>query len=378
MKRVIFIGLLLWACCSACTEGVRKDRFVLSAELSGAGDKGSLGYTDTLQKFQWVPLEFQNGIIETELAVKEPTVVKLSFRDPRFMKMIGRGFIPTNSAYLMFVASPGMKLNIKGQLDKDFVDIYPVGDKENDILSKYTSALHPLLNEAVNMQIDTNISEEQKEQMGEKYEKQLQKIRMEFLDGNVSSIAGLWLLEDMLIRSQIEMEEAEIFFKKVSPEYSYSNYYKNIEQRIKGYKASAIGQTAPGIRTKNTYDGEEFDLENWRGKYVLIDFWGTWCGACIAGMPDMKAFAGKYPDKLMLLGIAKESDPERWKQYLKGEGAQWDWKQIISGQGDEDYVLRYNVQGYPTKILISPEGKVLKRIVGEEPGIYEEMEALIQ
>lgn len=378
MKRVIFIGLLLWACCSACTEGVRKDRFVLSAELSGAGDKGSLGYTDTLQKFQWVPLEFQNGIIETELAVKEPTVVKLSFRDPRFMKMIGRGFIPTNSAYLMFVASPGMKLNVKGQLDKDFIDIYPAGDKENDVLSKYTSALHPLLNEAVNMQIDTNISEEQKGQMGEKYEKQLQKIRMEFLDGNVSSIAGLWLLEDMLIRSQIEMEEAETFFKKVSPEYSHSNYYKNIEQRIKGYKASAIGQTAPGIRTKNTYDGEEFDLENWRGKYVLIDFWGTWCGACIAGMPDMKAFAGKYPDKLMLLGIAKESDPERWKQYLKGEGAQWEWKQIISGQGDEDYVLRYNVQGYPTKILISPEGKVLKRIVGEEPGIYEEMEALIQ
>lgn len=378
MKRIIFLGLLLWACCNACTNGVQKDRFILSAELSGAGDKGSLGYTDTLQKFQWVPLEFQNGVVETELAVKEPVVVKLGFRDPRFMKMVGRGFIPTNSAYLMFVASPGMKLNVKGHLDKDFVDIYPAGDKENDILSKYTSALHPLLNESVNVQIDTNISEQQKEQMGEKYEEQLQKIRMQFLEEYVSSIAGLWLLEDMLIRSQIEMEEAEAFFKKVSPEYSHSTYYKNIEERIKGYKASAIGQTAPGIRTKNTFDGEEFDLENWRGKYVLIDFWGTWCGACIAGMPEMKAFAGKYPDKLMLLGVAKESDPERWRQYLKGEGAQWDWKQIISGQGEEDYVLRYNVQGYPTKILISPEGKVLKRIVGEEPGIYEEIEALIQ
>lgn len=113
-----------------------------------------------------------------------------------------------------------------------------------------------------------------------------------------------------------------------------------------------------------------------RGKYVLVDFWGTWCGACIAGMPEMKKFAAKHEGKLMLLGIAKESDEQRWRKYL--DNSEWDWKQIISGKGEENYVLRFNVQGFPTKILIGPDGCILKRLVGEEPGFYEELEQLIK
>lgn len=125
----------------------------------------------------------------------------------------------------------------------------------------------------------------------------------------------------------------------------------------------------------STYDGKPFNLEEWRGKYVLIDFWGTWCGACIAGMPEMKAFAAKHADKLMLLGIAQERDESTWRKYLSK--SEWDWKQIISGEGDEDYILRFNVQGFPTKILIGPDGRILKRLVGEEPGFYVELEELM-
>lgn len=146
--------------------------------------------------------------------------------------------------------------------------------------------------------------------------------------------------------------------------------------RIAGDRASAVGQMAPEIRTSNTYDGKEFDLKNLRGKYVLIDFWGTWCGACIAGMPEMKKFAQKHADKLTLLGIAQESNRDRWKNYL--DKSEWDWKQIMVGEGEEDFVLRYNVQGFPTKILVSPEGKILKRTVGEDPQFYTELEKLMR
>ena len=180
----------------------------------------------------------------------------------------------------------------------------------------------------------------------------------------------------MLVRSQLSMEQAEHYLKLVDEKYAGSSYYKNVAARVEGAKATAVGQVAPNIRTENTYDGSEFDLSGWRGKYVLVDFWGTWCGACIAGMPDMKKFAEKHADKLYLLGIAKESNRENWKKYLAK--SEWNWKQIIVGEGEEDYVARFNVQGFPTKILIGPDGKILKRLVGEDPAFYEELEQLIK
>ena len=116
-------------------------------------------------------------------------------------------------------------------------------------------------------------------------------------------------------------------------------------------------------------------MAEYKGKYVLIDFWGTWCGACISGMPQMKKFAEKHADKLVLLGIAKDNR-ETWEEYLSK--SEWNWKQIVAGEGEEDYVVRFNVQGFPTKILIGPDGKILKRTVGEDPAFYEELEHLMK
>lgn len=338
---------------------------------------------DSLGHLAHASVELQDGVFSLALNLSEPQVVRGIFSDGHFWKKAGRGFIPCNACYLLFVAQPGQKLEAKGRLTKDFVGIYPEGDEENAVFRKYTSALHPVLNDYVNLQVreavDTTLTEQDKAEIrkqSEEYEAALQRIRMVFLEKYVSSIGGLWLLEDMLIRKQLSMEEAERLFRQVDGHYADLTYYKNVAARIQGAKQTAVGQPAPSIKTERTYDGQPFDLEAWRGKYVLVDFWGTWCGACIAGMPEMKKFAAKHEGKLMLLGIAKESDEQRWRKYL--DTSEWDWKQIVSGKGEENYVLRFNVQGFPTKILIGPDGRILKRLIGEDPVFYEELEQLIK
>ena len=382
MKRLLFIGIVCGlGSLAACTnKTIPQDTFVFEGNLSGADKKMAVMYEDTLQQRAYEEIELVDGKFRKELKIAEPQVVSVSSN--RFFKTVGNGFIPCNSAYLMFVAQPGQALSVEGTLQRDFVDIYPGGDPENDIFREYTSAMHPVLNACVNLmvanQTDSTLSPEAKaanERQIREYDREMQDIRIAFLDKHISSVGGLWLLEDMLIRTQTGMDEAERYLKQVDPKYTSLTYYKNIAARVQGARATAIGQETPAIRTSRTYDGKPFNLEEWRGKYVLIDFWGTWCGACIAGMPEMKAFAAKHADKLMLLGIAQERDESTWRKYLSK--SEWDWKQIISGEGDEDYILRFNVQGFPTKILVGPDGRILKRLVGEEPGFYVELEELM-
>ena len=110
------------------------------------------------------------------------------------------------------------------------------------------------------------------------YEKE-NKIRLDFLKQNPSSIAALWLVEDMIIRSQIEMDEVIKYLEKVDEKYYNNSYYKALKTRVEGYLKTKAGNVVD-FKTSQTIDGNVFDIKSLRGKYVIMDFWGTWCGAC--------------------------------------------------------------------------------------------------
>ncbi len=124
---------------------------------------------------------------------------------------------------------PGQRLQVDGVLKKDFVDIYPGGEPENDVFREYTSILHPVLNESVNLMmkeaLDTTLTVDEKQKNAvrmEQYEEKMQDIRIAFLDKHASSVAGVWLIQDMLVRSQLSMEQAEHYLKLVDEKYAGS------------------------------------------------------------------------------------------------------------------------------------------------------------
>ncbi len=134
------------------------------------------------------------------------------------------------------------------------------------------------------------------------------------------------------------------------------------------------GTEAPDF-TLNDLDGKPLSLSSLRGKYVILDFWGAWCGWCIKGMPEMKKYYDKYSDRMEILGVDCNDTQEKWKAAVAEHNMTW--KHVYNSRKDNVPQL-YKVQGFPTKVIISPEGKVLKTVVGEDPAFYEYLDELFK
>ncbi len=106
-------------------------------------------------------------------------------------------------------------------------------------------------------------------------------------------------------------------------------------------------------------DGQPVDLAQWRGKYVLVDFWASWCPDCLREMPDVLDAYHKYHDRgLEIVGVSLDSDHDALTAFTKKHVMPW--PQIFDGQGwDSPYAVRYGVRGIPEMWLVDQEGHVV-------------------
>jgi len=121
--------------------------------------------------------------------------------------------------------------------------------------------------------------------------------------------------------------------------------------------------------------GNPLKLTSLRGKYVILDFWGSWCPWCIKGFPSMKASYAKYKDRLEILGIDCRDSETKWKAAV--EEYELPWLQVRCPDSElQQLAQQYHVEGFPTKVVVSPEGKLAKVVVGEDPAFYSYLDTL--
>ncbi|MGE8292373.1 MAG: TlpA family protein disulfide reductase, partial [Sphingobacterium sp.] len=156
--------------------------------------------------------------------------------------------------------------------------------------------------------------------------------------------------------------------------YRSSPFYTSLKNRVEGSKYD-VGKSIFQINSSNTYDGKAFDSNSWKGKFYLIDFWGSWCGPCMADVPDLKKLRDSYPDQLRVLGIASDKN-ESWRKAI--EQHELNWVQILNDKGSNNFVLRLNITGFPTKILVDPNGKIVYRSTGGGETSFDKMNEIIK
>ena len=160
------------------------------------------------------------------------------------------------------------------------------------------------------------------------------------------------------------LDEYEAGFNRFTERVRNSVLGSNAREEILSRKATQSGIPAPAF-TLNDKEGNPVSLESLKGKYVLLDFWASWCVPCRESMPHLKELYAEYHDKgLEILGISTDSDADDWKQALVEVDAPWLHVLDETPNKRESSVVAgvYGVHAVPTLFLIDPDGMMVGKV----------------
>lgn len=149
---------------------------------------------------------------------------------------------------------------------------------------------------------------------------------------------------------------------------------KRLAKRKKQRTLESAAAPAPDFALSDM-QGNRVALSDFRGKWVVLDFWGSWCGWCIKGFPELKEAYAAYDGQLEIVGIDCNDTPEAWKKAV--ERYELPWVQLYNSKSDGVEGL-YGVQSFPTKVIVDPEGRIRKVCSGHVPEFFRDLEALMR
>jgi len=396
MKQCFFYLTILSLALFSCS----KDKYTISANIRGLEN-------DTI----YIELHTFDGDMKTDTVVARnnrfqynmPTneVVNVMIKPKKLMKIRPNGSSYWHeNRFVQLLLEPGKPLNIKGQIEDDSYISFTV--KQQSFSSDYANhrknlKSQNLINEKINSELEYLM-----------FSPEAAEIPMQTRD---SIIKSLFEERDSLNRI---IREHQLSYVKNNPNNELSAYYlfrqpidtfglyyphlsesvkrgifeeilKNQQQRYE--KHVLVQQTKESIKegadapefSLPDLSGNLFSLSSLKGKYVVLDFWGSWCGPCLIGFPEMKKYYDKYKSKVEFVGIACNDTDIEWRKAV--EKYKLDWIQLKNNESEDvakNVSVRFAVGNYPTKIILDKGLKIVAVFIGEGKDFYQKLDEILK
>lgn len=203
---------------------------------------------------------------------------------------------------------------------------------------------------------------------------ELKGLEYEFVTQHSASFFSLRIIEGWLQTPNYNAEGIIQVMDGFLPVIKASNKWKSMMKQLKNQGGTDIGAIALDIE-QNDVDGKPIKLSSLRGKYILLDFWASWCGPCRGENPNVVAAFQKYKDKgFTVFGVSLDNNKTNWLQAIITDQLTWTHVSDLQGWGNAA-AQQYKVQGIPQNFLIDPNGKIIaKNLRGEE--LHQKLKAI--
>jgi len=360
MKKIIFHALLLSLILASCTgkESEKSQAIIISGKIFNKENAvvSLQAWADTLNTTIPVELNPSTGDFSKTLNIQEPGYYRLFLSEGIFADLI------------LF------KNDIKVDVDQNN-RITVSGSPEMDLISRIDSLrdsfdLSPgmvALNDDFSKAVDSK-DEVAIEQVRERYQGLLKDFNNQIAAQLTDASPSIGVIQ-ILSGNTLDREEYFSVYEQVAEKFTgeWLNYslVREFTEKVKMLKLTAIGSEAPEINLPDP-TGKFVKLSDFRGKYILVDFWAKWCGPCRRENPNLvKAYNKFKGENFEVIGVSLDRNKEDWMQAIAEDGLSWvhvsDLKYFNSVAARD-----YNINAIPFSLLIDPQGIIVaKNLRGE-------------
>ena len=352
MKKILLsliAGTMLWSACKTGSTGT----YNITGEITGLKDSVLyLAQQDNeTPHFDTIPVK--NG--------------KFTFSGKAPAKAVLAQIITADQTGGFPLFLEGGNIQVKGVADSlPYGKVDVTGTPSNEDLHTFMEMQMPFVKEMMSLQSDymkaSSSGDTAQLAMIQQRNDSLQQVMMNavkgFIQSHPKSLVSGMALQSML--NSADPDELQQMYSSLDTSIQHSEFVKPVADKLEAAKKTSIGQMAPDF-TQNDPDGKAVSLSDFKGKYVLVDFWASWCGPCRAENPNVVKAYNQYKDKnFTILSVSLDQKKEDWLKAIKDDHLTWNHVSDLK-YWENTAAQEYGVQAIPANFLVDPQGKIIAR-----------------
>ena len=348
MKHLFLLLFLVPSLVFAQTGG-----YTITGTVAGLPEGAEVKITSTQDNSTLAKGTVKNGTFTIKGSVAEP----------------GLYYIVLGSEQPQHIYVENSPIKISGD-KKDIKNLKIVGSASHEDFNDFRNTFNPLVGElnAIAAQINQVTNEGKRMDLMGEYDSVVHTIDTrvdQFIAAKPTSYVSpfLLLLTMDILDNPVQAEQR---FNKLTTAVKSSQIGKALNEKIAFNKVGAVGTDAIDF-TQADVDGKPVSLSSFKGKYVLLDFWASWCKPCRMENPNVvKAYQKFNAKNFTVLGVSLDQQKDAWLKAIKNDNLAWTQVSDLQFWNNE-VAVKYHVQGIPQNYLIDPTGKIIaKNLRGED------------